>query len=365
MRKTLLLLTLTMVAAGTGLAQVSFSGLNLSPRDRVLFTASVTSPEAGPYDTLFLADAATRKLRQLTFFPEQVLLLQDGDVLQIQNRFGVFRSSSGFANIAPLDLFPSFVAGSEIAMGKLAPMATSPDGRYLLYLDRRSPAYGQLTMLDVAAGTTTVISDRVELDLKELPALWSPDSQFIVYAKGGALYYFALAQLQQKRVLTEALRRIGTGTVSSVRWAGARTLYYIDGTTVYSIDPSELSTRALYTGFLDIGTVAGRIPFSFDANFDAFWISPDASSLLLDVGGGNLLLAPLTNQPRAPDHAVPLAAPGDHRGVRPVVLPNIVTILCKTRDSGEARLRRLPHGPGLAGAAMERSSRPRHRKSWT
>ncbi|HET6486292.1 MAG TPA: polysaccharide deacetylase family protein, partial [Spirochaetia bacterium] len=314
----------------------SFSGLNLSPKDRVLFTASVTSPEAGPYDTLFLADAATRKLRQLTFFPEQVLLLQDGDVLQIQNRFGVFRSSNGFTNIAPLPLFPSFVAGNEIAMGKLAPMATSPDGRYLMYLDRRSPAYGQLIMVDVAAGTTTVISDRVELDLQELPALWSPDSQFIVYAKGGGLYYFSLAQLQQKRVLTEALRRMGDGTVASVRWAGARTLYYIDGTTVYSIDPSELSTRALYTGFLDIGTVVGRIPFSFNANFDAFWISPDAGSLLLDVSGGNLLLAPLTNQAVAPRTMPYLWLP---RGTTVASVlwssQNVVTILCRTRDSGK------------------------------
>ncbi len=336
MRKTLLLTFLAMAVAGLGWGQVSFSGLDLSPKDRLLFSATVSSPDTGTYDTLFLAEAATRRMRQLTFFPEQVLLLQDRDVLQIQNRFGVFRSTTGFANIAPLALFPSFVGGSEIAAGKLAPMATSPDGRYLLYLNRRSAAFGDLTMLDASAGAATLIAEHVELDLQELPALWSPDSQYIVYAKAGGLYYYSLAQLQQKRVLAEALRRMGNGTAASVRWAGARTLYYIDGTTVYSIDPSELSTRTLYAGFLDIGTVAGRIPFSFNANFDSFWISPDAGSLLLDVAGGNLLLAPLTRETAAPQTMPYLWLP---RGTTVTSVlwssRNVVTILCSTRSSGK------------------------------
>ena len=94
----------------------------------------------------------TRHMRQLTFYPEEVQLLQDKDVLQIQNRFGVFRSETEFRNIAPIAMFPSFVTGSQVQSGTIAPMQTSPDGRYLLYLRTRSPAYGDLTLLNVATG---------------------------------------------------------------------------------------------------------------------------------------------------------------------------------------------------------------------
>jgi hypothetical protein len=110
LRKTLLLLYLPLVAA-VSFGQVSFSGLDLSPTDRLLFTASAASSDVGSFDTLFLADPHTRHMRQLTFYPEDVQLLQDKDVLQIQNRFGVFRSETEFRNIAPIAMFPSFVGG--------------------------------------------------------------------------------------------------------------------------------------------------------------------------------------------------------------------------------------------------------------
>ena len=100
---------------------MSFSGLDLSPADRLLFTATTRGPDFGAFDTLFLADVRTKNLRQLTFFPEEIQLLQDKDVLQIQNRFGVFRSEQGFRNIAPLSMFASFVAGSQIQVGQASP----------------------------------------------------------------------------------------------------------------------------------------------------------------------------------------------------------------------------------------------------
>ena len=43
------------IAAG---AEVSFSGLDLSASNKLLFTASTEAPEWGAYTTLFLADLA-------------------------------------------------------------------------------------------------------------------------------------------------------------------------------------------------------------------------------------------------------------------------------------------------------------------
>ncbi len=346
MRKTLLLLCLPLVAA-VSFGQVSFSGLDLSSSDRLLFAASAASTEVGDFDTLFLADPRTRRLRQLTFYPEAVQLLQDGDVLQIQNRFGVFRSETEFRNIAPIAMFPSFVGGSQVQSGTIAPMQTSPDGRYLLYLRSSSPAYGDLTMLNVATGVQTVISTKVELSLEALPAAWSPDSRFIVYAKASRLYYFSLTQLQEDRVLTEDLRNMGSGSMANVRWTPGGTLDYISRDIVYEIDPNELFTRALYAGFLKIGKAVGKIPFQFDSNFDTFWVSPDGRNLLLNKGGRNIFLYYVTLEDF---HAsgVPLSLPylslPRDTTVRKVIWSagDIVTMLCETRSGGRARHGRVP-----------------------
>jgi peptidoglycan/xylan/chitin deacetylase (PgdA/CDA1 family) len=186
-----------------------------------------------------------------------------------------------------------------------------------------------------------VVATGVELSLDELPALWSPDSRFFVYARGSTLYYFALAQLAEGRVLAEELRRVGDGRTANVRWSAAGTLYYLDGSIVYAIEPGELFTRALYAGFLPIGRVAGKIPFAFDPSFDRFHVSPDGRSVLLDKGGRNLFLYRL--------------AAGDFRATgNPVALPylylprnttvrrvvwsraNVITILCSAQSGGKA-----------------------------
>ncbi len=364
MRKPLLLLFIS--AASACFAQVTFSSLDLSARDRLLFTASALYPDYGTFNTLFLADARTRGMRQLTFFPEDILLLQDKEVLQIQNRFGVFRSDPGFTNIAPLAMFPSFVGGSQIQSGRIAPMQTSPDGRYLLYTRATSAAYGDLTLLDVSSGTQTIVSTRVELSLEELPALWSPDSRFIVYSKAASLYYYSLSQMRDGHVLAEPLRRIGDGTTANIAWTRERSLFYISGLIVYSIDPSELFTRALYAGFLKIGKVAGKIPFDFDSNFDSFWVSPDGRNLLLDKGGRNLFLYYLATDD--------FHANGTPLNLPYLYLPRDTTVRKVIWSTGEHRhdalrnaLRRGPrhdrvpplHGrPGTRTAALSRPLTP-------
>jgi peptidoglycan/xylan/chitin deacetylase (PgdA/CDA1 family) len=339
LRKTLLLLYVSLIAVCASFGQVSFSGLDLSASDRLLFTANARNPDWGAFDTLFLADPRTKHMRQLNFFPEQIQLLQDKDVLQIQNRFGVFRSQAGFQNIAPIAMFPSFTGGSQVKSGAIPPMSTSPDGKYLLYLQTRSAAYGDLTLLNVATGVQTVITEKIEISLTALPAEWSPDSRFVVYAKASSLYYFSLAQLQDARVLAESLRRMGDGTVASTWWGTDKTLYYVAGDIVYAIDPNELFTRSLYSGFLKIGTVVGKIPFVFDPNFDAFWVSPDGTNLLLDKGGRNIFLYYLTlddfHASGVPVALPYLSLPRDTNVTKVLwSSANVITMLCETRSGG-------------------------------
>jgi peptidoglycan/xylan/chitin deacetylase (PgdA/CDA1 family) len=139
----------------------------------------------------------------------------------------------------------------------------------------------------------------VELSLKAIPVLWSPDSDFFLYSKRGSLYYYSVSQLREKRVLAESYRLVGKGTVRNVRWgpassAGGSALYYVSGSLVYRLNARELFTRSLYGGFLPIGQLAGKLPFELDANFDEFWVAPDGTQLLVGKSGRNLFLVPLS-----------------------------------------------------------------------
>ena len=286
-------LILLCAAAAAG-AQVRFTGADLSPSDDLIVRAEVSSPRFGSYGTLFQADLIDGTLDQLTHFPERISLTRGGTALQIQNRYGVFRTEDEFRGIRPIELFPSFVADAAMTAGKVNPIAASPDGRYLSYVARRTTTRGDLVIHDLDTETDHIVSQEVGFDTAAPPVAWSPDSQYLIYAKSGGLYYYSTEQLQEDRVIGEGFRRVGTGTMANVRWGRQENLYIVAESLVYRLDSRELFTRALYSGFLRIGRIVGKLPVDFDANFDRYWISPDGTDILLNKGGESLVLYGLT-----------------------------------------------------------------------
>ena len=121
MKKCVLFLVFVLLCAAAG-GEVRFSGLDLAPDNHLLFRARADLPDFGQYDTLFLSSIPDGRLTQLTFFPERISFLRDSGQLQIQNRFGVFRSDAQLKNITAIDIFPSFVEGSQIGTGKIYPL---------------------------------------------------------------------------------------------------------------------------------------------------------------------------------------------------------------------------------------------------
>ena len=278
------------IALTTATAEVNFSGLDLSNSNTMLFDAAVDVPDYGNYSTLLSAELPSGKLHQLTYFPEQITLLANTGQLQIQNRFGVFRSNANLTSFNPVANFPSFVNGSTIRTGKISPMKNSPDGRFLVYLDATTPAFSRLQLFDSSTGKTTTIASNVALSLQGPPVAWSPQSDYFIYAKNGTLYYYSVAQLLEGRVLSEDLRVIGKGSIADVVWGMNDDIYYLYGSLVYHVLSAEFFTRSLYESLLGVGTIVGRIPFTFDPNFDRFWISPSGDKILLDKGGSNVFL---------------------------------------------------------------------------
>lgn len=289
-------------------AEVSFSSFDLSAANELLFTATADLPGEGQFRTLLYADLRSDDLvasaegvaggdvlrnvpmAQLTHYPEIFSYLPELQKLQIQNRFGLFRSEDTLGDLQPVAGFSNFVDGGAIPAGQVLPITTSPNGRFLLILEPDSAAYGAMVLLDLRDGTETVISERVELSLAGPPAAWSPDSRFFVYAQRGGIYYFSIQQLIEERVIGESYRRIGDGSLANVGWSAAGSLYYVNGSLVYRIAGAEFFARSLYQSLLESGAIAGKLPFPFDRSFDRFWISPDGRSVLLNKGGRNLFL---------------------------------------------------------------------------
>ncbi|MFO7850554.1 MAG: polysaccharide deacetylase family protein [Spirochaetia bacterium] len=243
----------------------------------------------GSYKTLFEADLESRKKRPLTFFPEKVEYLEDSGKLQIQNRFGIYRTDRDFTGVEEVDRFPSFANGEEVETGKIRTIGSSPDGRYMAYIDKKSHVYGDLILFFVNSGEEVTVSTDVGLSYDEPAVSWAPDSAYFVYRKKGDLYYYSVDQHKRDEVMEESLRRIGEGSIRSVGWSGSSSLIYIKRSVVYQINGQEFFTRSFYRDLLDAGKVVGKIPFNFDSNFDDFYVSPDGEKILLNKGGRNLL----------------------------------------------------------------------------
>jgi hypothetical protein len=80
----------------------------------------------------------------------------------------------------------------------MLPLLASPDGQYLVYFEPKSVTRGDLYMKRVSSGEEIILSRDVPLSFNELPVLWGPDSRHLVYGHSGVVYYFSIAQWEEK-----------------------------------------------------------------------------------------------------------------------------------------------------------------------
>ncbi|MDR1419652.1 MAG: polysaccharide deacetylase family protein [Treponema sp.] len=271
-------------------ARVGFYDLDLSEDNRLLFRAESSGDGAPDQHALFVSRLTDRALQQITAFPEKMELLGAGRTLQIQNVFGAVRVpvSGGLPRSVPG--FPSFAAGVPAAGGRTEDLAASPDGRWVLFLETESYAYGNLVLLELASGTKRIVARHVERPGPYFPASWSPDSRVFVYSREGRLYYHTVTS---PRDVEEQYRTIGEGEINSVSWLPSGDFFYMRGSFLYRVQGPGLLARTLYADFLEPGSLAGKIPFDFDPSFDFFRVAPDGRSVLICRDGRSLFYCPL------------------------------------------------------------------------
>jgi len=266
------------------LSGVSFSDLNLSSDDRLLFKADFEGRHA-----IFFSRLADMSIHQLTVFPEKIQVVDNGRSIFVLNRFGASMIPASGGLPAPLPGYPSFTQGSVPLKGSLQEFAASPDGKWVLYIEPTSPAYGKLMLTEISSGVQWPVSENVELPGSEFPAKWSTDSRLFVYAKGGRLFYLPIIN-DLSVMVDERFRMIGAGAISSVLWGQDGDFYYFYENTLYRVINPELFTRTIYGDFLSIGSVAAVFPVNFDPGFDRYWIAPDSTALLINKKGNGFFI---------------------------------------------------------------------------
>lgn len=273
-------------------ARTDFEGLDLGAENRLLFKATAGGDGSPRQSALFVADVVSGLLTQLTAFPERVELVDGGRSLQIRNPFGAARISLSGGLPKPVRGFPSFASGALVLAGRPEDLAASPDGKWILYVEPTTAAFGRLVLIDAAKGTRVPVASDIERPGKTFPASWSPDSRVFVYERDRKLYSGSV-DASTGSVVDERFRLVGEGAIASIRWGSAGDFFYLRGSTVYRVRGSDLFARSLYADFLEVGMVAGKIPFDFDPNFDSFWTAPDGSAVLVAKGGRNFFYYPL------------------------------------------------------------------------
>lgn len=287
-----LVLILALIAGPLG-AQVEFSELNLSPDDRLLFRLDFREPQGEEQRTHFLLDLNQGKLEALSHVPDSLQYLASIGRLQFQNRFGLFRlQDDGSLEVISRE---AFLKGTPLDAGLPLPILPSPDGRWLLFQTPIDPIRGDLILYEIATGTSHVVSRGMLQVFREVPARWSPDSQFVVYTRDGEVYYFSIRQLREGRVPAEILRTLGRGSLRGLQWTEEGTLLLAQDQVIFRILPEEFFTLSLYGGLLRTWGISARLPHPFDPNRDAFWLSPDRRWVLYCLGGRGLFLLPFDN----------------------------------------------------------------------
>lgn len=284
-RTTLIIFLLTVTVSIY--AEVTFGEIDLYSENETLFNADVDLPGNGnikKYSTLFQADLSTKLMQQLTFFPENVLYLSEKGLIQIGNRFGVFRSDRTLKKFQPVIEFPSFVNGSEIKTGKTPATVSSPDGSFLVYIVPDTAGYGRLVLYDLKTDEEIIVTEGIEYTYSDARIIWSSDSRIMIYEKGNSLYYYSVEEESPGNSIAENFRKIGNGKISNVIWSGDG-VYYLKDSFIFKIRSSELFASSLYSDHIDTGEVKGKIPFTFDPSFDNFWISPEGDEVIVCKGG--------------------------------------------------------------------------------
>ncbi len=262
-------------------AKVSFGGLDLNSENTLLFSVRHEVPGTPVYQSLFSAQLTKNSVKEspslLTCYPEQMELINGGSSVQIRNRYGTALYS--FQNDSLV--WKLKADGIPVEYSRTAPMSVSPDGQWLCYVQKSSGARGKLVIQNVASGRTAVLCENCAMSYSGVSVKWAPDSKALLYEKDGFVYFETPATVFSTVQLSDALHRIGPGTINSVQWTSQGNLAYLVDDIIYKIQETELYTRGLYAALIGNGSLVGRLTSDFNSERDRFWLDKSGTQLVV------------------------------------------------------------------------------------
>ena len=261
-------------------ANISFGKFDINENDELLFTVSQNALGAANYSSLFYAKIKNGEPAGqpeiISCFPEQMEVLDGGNVLQIRNRFGKARYDYKSGRLSWLNK----ISGLPENLMPTAPYEASPDGKYFCRIEKTQICSGSLILERSSDGKSVILAEKILNSYENIPVKWAPDSSLLLYEKNGAVYFTSPQALMKGVEIEERFRRIGRGTINSVCWGSDKYLAYADDYLLYRISTKEMYTVGLYAGIIGQGKAIGRLPFQFNPLVDRLFTNADVTSIV-------------------------------------------------------------------------------------
>lgn len=275
MRK-IALAAIALFGASLSFAQIYFEPLNLSDNDEMLFSLeirnsySVESPAV--FKTKIQDGVAEYFPLALTCIPEQMAAFADGKKLQVRNRYGMAIYDFASKSLKWIERTGTFAD----SFSQPLPASISATGKWFCSLERTDLFKARLVVTEIDTGKKIVIDEERTLSYLSVGVKWSPGGKYFVYEKNGALYFCEPENLFKGRSVQEQFRKICDGNINCVNWNDDENIVYISSDLIFQVGIKELVTFGLYSQFIPLGKIIGRLPQRFNGGDDRFWVSGDA-----------------------------------------------------------------------------------------
>lgn len=262
--------------------ETTFANLDINLNDEILFTVKQNNAGSVAYKSLFTAKIkdgeAASEPELITCFPEQMELLNGGNILQIRNRFGSARYNAQTKSLEWI----SRASGIPTKNTMLSPYAASPDGKYYCHIEKTGVCTGNLILTDSSTGKTAILDENILKSYTSVPVKWAKNSSILIYEKNDSVYFCNPEAVLRDVEIDEKYRKIGRGNINSVSWASEKYLAYVDDYLLYRINTRELYTLGLYSGIIGQGKAMARLPFQFDCQIDKFFVNSDVTAIVVN-----------------------------------------------------------------------------------
>lgn len=279
-------------------SEIIFEPISINEEKLILFNSLERIGEREQNKTLFLSyfNKNELKFEALTFYPEKLFYSENKETLFIQNRIGLYSFNLKTKEMSTIDTYLNFTKKDEYSLGKLPFVSFSYDYRYFIAKIKNNNIRADIYLFDMEKKTKTKIVDDVEIQPGFDAGIWSFDSNYFIYQKNSSLYYFSITDFFRGKLLSEPLRLIGKGKISSVKWTKNNEIVWIEDNLIYKADSRQFYSRAIYSKYLRQGEVIGKINFNFDPEFDYFSYNDNSKSFILVQGYNSVYYSSLDSE---------------------------------------------------------------------